>query len=92
MCVATLTRNTASALTTVLIAMFAPWVVGAMVPKWWQEHVVILFPGVATDALASGHLTKVDEYLHPAWGALITLGWIGGLLAIATVVFTRRDA
>jgi ABC-2 type transport system permease protein len=86
-----LCRGTAAALVSVLALALAPSVLG-MLPGWWQRNVLSLFPGPASDSLTVGHIEPSDVYLHPVAAALVVAAWLAASLALARVVFARRDA
>lgn len=87
-----LLRSTAASLSTVLALIFLPSMFGGLLPLWWQENVVSLLPGPASDSFALAHLQDSTMYLHPALGVVVTVVWVGGLLALANVALNRRDA
>jgi ABC-2 type transport system permease protein len=92
LCITVFTRSTAPALTTVLVMMFLPSMIGGVLPKWWQEHVLVLLPGIASDALSVGHITGTDDYLHPATAAVIVVAWFAGSMIAAITTLAKRDA
>jgi ABC-2 type transport system permease protein len=92
MCLTVFTRSTAATLTIVLVTMFLPVIIGGVLPQWWQEHVLVALPGVASDSLVAGHLTETDDHLHPLAAAAISIAWLFGGLGAAIAVFGRRDA
>jgi ABC-2 type transport system permease protein len=92
LCVTVFTRSTAPALTATLIVMFAPSIIGGVLPRWWQEHVLVLLPGIASDALTVGHITGADQYLHSGLAGTIVIGWVIGALVAGTAALEKRDA
>lgn len=89
---AVMLRSTAAALSTVLALIFAPGVLGGLLPSWWQENVLSLLPGPASDSVAIGHLDESAMYLHPAGASVVVAAWLIGLLALAHLALSRRDA
>lgn len=85
-------RSTAAALSTVLALIFLPSMFGGLLPRWWQENIISLLPGPASDSFALAHLDDSPMYLHPALGAVVTAAWVLGLLAVAKLFLERRDA
>lgn len=86
-------RSTALAITTVLALIFLPSMVGALLPRRWQEDVLAWLPGQAADSVAIGHLYPDDPmYLHPFVGLVVAVAWVAGALVAATIVLNRRDA
>ncbi len=67
--------------------MLLPGVLGAVLPRWWDEHVVALFPGEASEALATGAPGALAEL--PA--ALARAARTAALLGAAWLALERRD-
>ena len=84
-------RSTAAAIVTVLAFIFAPGIVGAFLPSWWQENVVAYLPGSATDSIAISHLTTETE-IRPGVAAVVLVGWLAAFIAAGYAVFAKRDA
>jgi ABC-2 type transport system permease protein len=84
-------RNTAGAICAALAMVFAPGILGGLLPEWWQKHIVSLLPGPATDSLAIGHLTGSSTYLDPWWAALVVAVWLVGSLMAVNVLLNKRD-
>lgn len=85
-------RSTAAALSTVLALIFAPSIFGGLLPRWWQENIISLLPGPASDSVAIGHLADSSMYLHPAPAVGVLVVWLVVLYGLANVVLNRRDA
>jgi hypothetical protein len=85
-------RSVAASLTAVLALMFAPPVLGGLLPEWWQLNVLRLLPGPATDTLATGHLVDSDLEHHPLVAALLVGAWIGLFVWLAVMRVVRADA
>jgi hypothetical protein len=85
-------RNGVGAIAVVLALIFAPEILGAMLPDWWRRNVVSLLPGPATDAVGIGHLTDSDLYLHPAAAGAVLAAWLAAASAVAWLALNRRDA
>jgi ABC-2 type transport system permease protein len=87
-----LTRSTAGAVTAVLGLIFAPTIVGAMLPAWWQRNVISLLPGPASDSISISHLDDSTDYLDPLVAVVVVVAWLALGLALARLTLTRRDA
>lgn len=87
-----LLRSTAGAITVVLGLLWLPQIVGAFLPRWWQEHVISLLPGSAVDSITLGHIESSFSYSDPAVGAAIAGVWLAVLIGAAFVALHRRDA
>lgn len=90
--VATLLRSTAGAITTILVAVFLPGIVGSFLPAWWRENVAAALPAQASDTITISHLTDVESALPTGVAVLAVAAWLGASLGAATIVFVRRDA
>jgi len=87
------TRSTAGAVTSVLAIVFMPWILGGVLPSWWQDNVLTYLPGAASEAITSGHLAEASSsLLAPGIAALVLAGWVAVFLAAAWAVLERRDA
>ncbi len=80
-------RSAAGAVGALLALVLLPGVLGAVLPRWWDEHVVALFPAEASEALATGPPGGLGEL--PA--ALAVAGWAAALLGAAWLALERRD-
>jgi hypothetical protein len=89
---AVLLRSAAGAITTVVLFMFAPVIVGGLLPAWWQENVVSLLPGPASDNVAFGQLVPEEAHVHPVTAGLAVVAWLAATFAVTHVVWSRRDA
>ncbi|MCP9487957.1 MAG: ABC transporter permease [Gaiellaceae bacterium MAG52_C11] len=89
---ATLLRSTAGAITTILVAIFLPSIVGSLLPDWWRENVVAVLPGPAIDTITISHLTDVESSLPTGVAVLAVAAWLGAFLGAAQLAFVRRDA
>ncbi len=90
--VATLLRSTTGAITTVMMAIFLPSIVGPFLPTWWRENVVAMLPGEAIDTVTISHLEDVDSSLPAGAAALVVAAWLAALLAAAYLGLVKRDA
>ena len=87
------TRSTAGAITSVLAIVFMPWILGGVLPAWWQDNVLTYLPGAASEAITSGHLdSATSSLLAPGVAALVLAGWLALFLVAAWAVLERRDA
>jgi ABC-type transport system involved in multi-copper enzyme maturation permease subunit len=87
-----LLRGTVASISTVLALIFAPSIVGGLLPDWWQRNVISLLPGPASDSVTIGHLADSATYLHPAAAALVVAGWVVVFWTVADMALSRRDA
>ncbi len=85
-------RSTAAPITFVLLLLFAPSMFGPLFPRWWQENILSLLPGSATDSLAIAHLVDSRMYLDPIPAVAVVIGWLVITIGAAYVTLTRRDA
>ncbi|MEA2150312.1 MAG: type transport system permease protein [Solirubrobacteraceae bacterium] len=79
-------RSTAAAIIATLGVLFAPPFIFALLPGSWQDAVKY-FPGAASDGISGA-----ADGLAPGLSALVVLAWLAAFLAVALVVFERRDA
>lgn len=86
-------RSTAPTITVSLLLLLGPGFFGALLPKWWQENILSLFPGSASDALSISHLnTDSAMYQSVPVAAVLCVLWLIAPQVIATFVLDRRDA
>lgn len=85
-------RSTAPTITISLLLLLGPGFFGALLPRWWQENILSLFPGSASDAISIGHLTDSAMHHSTPVAAVLSVLWLIGPLIVATVVLDRRDA
>lgn len=90
--IAFLARSTAAALSSVLALIFVPTMFGQLLPTWWQENVLSLLPGPASDSIAIGHLDDSAMYSHPAAAGIVVVVWAAALIGLAQLRLARRDA
>ncbi len=91
--VAAIVRNTAGAITLVVVVMLVvPGLIVAM-PEVVQNHVGPYLPILAASAMyAQADGVGGPELLAPAAGAIVLLGWVLAALAAGALVLKRRDA
>ncbi len=85
-------RSTAPTITVSLLLLLGPGFFGALLPTWWQENILSLFPGSASDAVSIGHLADSAMYHSLPVAAVLSVLWLIGPLVVATIVLDRRDA
>lgn len=85
-------RSTAPTITVSLLLLLGPGFFGALLPRWWQENILSLFPGSASDAVSIGHLTESAMYHSVPVAAVLSVIWLIGPQVVATFVLDRRDA
>jgi ABC-2 type transport system permease protein len=85
-------RSTAAAVIGVFVLIFAPPFLGGVLPRWWDQHVLALAPGPASDAVAVGHLEGVTTPLSAGAGLLLVIAWTALFLGGAWALLERRDA
>lgn len=86
-----LLRNAAAAISTMIALLFLPFVIGALLPLWWQENVVSLFPSNVNDALMMGHLNDAPQYLDTPVAAVAAVVWLVLAYAVTRLVVNKRD-
>jgi ABC-2 type transport system permease protein len=87
-----LLRSTAGAITGVFGLIFAPVVIGSVLPDWWQRNIVALLPGPASDAVSIAQLDDSTDYLAPGLALVVLAIWLTVALGAARVALDRRDA
>jgi ABC-type transport system involved in multi-copper enzyme maturation permease subunit len=87
-----LLRSTAGGITTVMGLLWLPQVVGQLVPRWSQEHVLSLLPSNGVDSMTVGHMQNDPAYSAPAIGAVIAASWLLAVVGAAYLAFIGRDA
>ena len=85
-------RSAAATITAVLALVFVPAVVGALLPSWFQDHVVAYLPAPATDSVSISHLEGADAQLSAGVALVVLVGWLAAFLIAAHVVLEKRDA
>lgn len=88
---AAILRSTASAITAGLGLIFAPVIVGGLLPDWWDENVLAYFPGNASDMLKVTY-TDISGYIEPTFAVVALIVWLVGFFGVAHVLLQRRDA
>jgi ABC-2 type transport system permease protein len=89
---AVLLRSSAGAVGALLGLIFGPLILGAILPAWFQDHLLDYFPGAATDSLSLSHLTDGPENIGTFVAILVLAGWLTALVGGAYLALTRRDA
>lgn len=89
---AVLLRSTAGAITAVIATIFAPSIIGPVLPRWWNENVLAFNPSSANDAIALGHVDDSPLYLDTPVAVVVVVFWLVAFLAAAYFVLNRRDA
>jgi hypothetical protein len=88
-----LLRHTALAITTYVVAMLVlPALLPAALPESIQDEVVSYAPVTASQAMYAVGDANPFQMLSPGAGALVTLGWLGLILAGGAALLLRRDA
>lgn len=91
--IAVLLRSTVGAVTSVLGLIFAPAIIGAFLPTWWQENVLAYLIGPASDSIVIGHLDEDSSmYLDLPVAIVVVAIWMVASIGIAYAVLKRRDA
>ena len=57
-------RSSAGAITAVLALLWLPQIFGAIVPMWWQEHILCYLPSNGIDSLTVGHIEALASLLR----------------------------
>jgi ABC-2 type transport system permease protein len=89
---ATLLRNTAGAITTVLALLWLPQISGEVLPMWWRENLLSLLPQSGMDSLTLGHIEESPLFSEPPVAVAIVAAWVVGVVGAACVSFVHRDA
>jgi len=87
-----LLRRTAAALSATIALVFAPAMLGGLLPQWWSENVISLLPGPAADNLVLGHVDDSDIFLPAGLALLVVIAWILLAIVVTRTVINRRDA
>jgi ABC-2 type transport system permease protein len=90
--IAVLVRGAAASTIAVLGLVFAPAVVGSVLPDWWQRNIVAWMPGPASDALTIAPLDVETDYLAVGPALVAVALWVALPLAAALLALNRRDA
>lgn len=85
-------RSTAGAITAVLALIFAPGIVGELLPERWRGDALDYAPGAVGDSLSMSHIDPDVAAINPALGVLVLAGWLALFLGLAWLALTRRDA
>jgi hypothetical protein len=83
-------RRTAGAIATLFGLVLVLPILAEALPSPWNHDVSKYLPGGAGQAMFS--VRPREELLSPGSAALVLAAWVAGLLAIALVLVTRRDA
>lgn len=88
-----LLRSAAAAIATSIGVIFAPLIVGGLLPSWVQHHIMAYLPESASTNLNSAQpdLTS-STYLQPGVAGLVLLAWVVVLLGGAYAVMKSRDS
>lgn len=85
-------RSAAGAIAAILALLFAPAIVGELLPRWWQENVIACLPNPASDSIAFSHIDAETPYLPVGVAAVVVVAWLAGFLGAAYRAVTARDA
>lgn len=87
-----LLRSAAGAITAVLALLFVPGLVGALLPRRWQEDVLAYLPGSLADSVALAHADPGNPlYTDPVPALLLLAAWLALICGAALYSLTRRD-
>jgi hypothetical protein len=84
-------RSTAGALVSLLVLVFGPPSLGALLPTGWTHPLRYLL-GAASDAITVGHLPDAAAGLWPGTAAMVLVGWVALFAAVGWACVERRDA
>lgn len=87
-----LLRSTAGTITIALALVFLPAMFGGLLPEWWQENILSLLPGNASDSLALSHLQDSAMYLGVGPALVVLAAWLVIFIGGAYYVLNKRDA
>ncbi|SNQ45770.1 ABC-2 family transporter protein [Frankia canadensis] len=85
-------RSAAGAISAVLGLLFAPAVLGGLLPVWWQRNVLAYLPTAASDSICFSHLEPSPQYLPIGAAILVVAGWLALSIGAAQYSLTTRDA
>ncbi|GLY39356.1 ABC transporter permease [Amycolatopsis sp. NBRC 101858] len=86
-------RSAAGAIATAIGFIFAPAILGALLPQWVQRDILAYFPASAAEQLSTAQL-KTDSvtYLGPLTGGGTLLTWVAVALVVAFSLMGKRDS
>jgi ABC-2 type transport system permease protein len=87
-----LLRGTAGAITAAVAFFFAPWILSALLPRWFQENVIRYLPDFAADSLAGVIEADASTYLSTGPAVVTVIAWLVIPLAVAAIMLNRWDA
>lgn len=90
LCLGTILRSTAAAITATMGLMFVPSMFGGLLPRWWQENILAYLPGNASDTLLQSR-TDYATYLEPGVAIAVILAWTVAFFVLAYVLMVKRD-
>jgi ABC-2 type transport system permease protein len=86
-------RSTAGAIATAIGFIFAPAILGALLPTWVQRDILAYFPASAAEQLSTAQLkTGSVTYLGPLTGGGTLLTWVAVALVVAFSLMGKRDS
>ena len=88
-----LMRSAAGAITTAIGFIFAPAILGALLPVWVRRDILAYFPASAAEQLSTAQLkTDAVTYLGPLTGGGVLLTWVAVALVVAFSLMGKRDS
>lgn len=90
LCLGSILRSTAAAITATMGLMFVPSMFGGLLPRWWQENLLAYLPGNAADTLLQSR-TDYATYLEPGVAVAVILVWTAAFFVTAYVLMAKRD-
>lgn len=86
-------RSAAGAIATSLGIIFAPLLLGGLLPLWASRHIIAYLPAAAAANLTSTHRDLASAtYLDPQVAGWVLRAWVVAFLALAYLVLSRRDS
>jgi ABC-2 type transport system permease protein len=86
-------RSAAGAIATAIGFIFAPAILGALLPTWVQRDILAYFPASAAEQLSTAQLrTDSVTYLGPLTGGGTLLTWVAVALVVAYSLMGKRDS
>lgn len=86
-------RSAAGAIATAIGFIFAPAILGALLPTWVQRDILAYFPASAAEQLSTAQLrTDSVTYLGPLTGGGTLLTWVAVALVVAFSLMGKRDS
>ena len=88
-----LLRSAAGAIATGIGIIFAPLLVGQLMPRWVLEHVMAYLPASAAENLTNTHRDlNAATYVDPQVAGWVLAAWVLAFLGSAYLALSKRDS